>query len=184
VLFRSKSIMAKRFSLSVKAKLFSTDELEIPKNINQAIFYGNPKKNILTPGERLDHIREEAVSILSKINDIIGKAIRENESIVLEGVHLFPDFVNNIIIQHGKDNIKAVFIGSDNIELIIGGMKKNKSENNWLKESDNDVLLQVAAFTGFFSNYISAECRKHDLLYKERSNDFEHDILDVMSVLR
>lgn len=178
-----KSIIAKQFAKSINAKFVSTDDLENPDQGPSVIFYSDPKKNILTPSQRIDSIKQEAKQITSKFMDIIDKAVDKPQDTVIEGVHLFPFQVNQAIGKFGKTKIKAIFIGSENIDLVLEGMNKNTGPNNWPKDYNQEVLGQIALFTKAFSHYLSTECKKHKLHYKERSNDFQKDIRDIINEL-
>jgi len=175
-----KSIIAKQFAESISAQFISTDELESSGQEDSVIFYNDAKKNILTPSERIESIRKEAKQIISDINNIIDKAINKQQDTVIEGVHLFPAYVADFIKKFKEDNIKAIFIGSKNIELILEGMALDTSQNNWLKDFNQDVLKQIAVFTKAFSNYVHEESKKYNLIYRERSNDFQKDVCDVI----
>lgn len=178
-----KSIIAKQFAESINGRLVSTDELENPGQEPSVIFYGDPKKNILTPGERVKAITNEAKQIISDINDILDGAANELQNTVIEGVHLFPAHIADCIKKIGKDNIKAIFIGSTNIELILQSMARNTSPNNWPGDFNQDVLMQIALFTKAFSDYLYNESKKYNLLYKERSSYFQEDTRDIIKEL-
>ncbi len=180
-----KSVIAKQFAESIKGRFVSTDELEDPDNQQPSvIFYNDPKKNILTPSQRIESVKNEAKQIISAIENIISKSIDKPQNTVIEGVHLFPAYVDKFVKKFGKDKINVIFIGSTNIDLILEGMVRNTSPNNWLKEFNQEVLRQIALFTKTFSDYLYHECKKYNLPYKERSNDFQKDIRDVMKELK
>ena len=175
-----KSTIAKQFAKSIKARFVSTDKLENPNNQKSSIiFYSDPKKNTLAPGKRIESVKKEAEQIISDIKNIIDKAINKPQNTVIEGVHLFPAYVDKFIRKYGRDKIKVVFIGSTNVELILEGMAQNTSSNNWLKDFNQEVLRQIALFTKAFSDYLYKETKKYNLIYKERSNDFQKDISDI-----
>lgn len=176
-----KSTIAKRFAEFIKGRFVSTDELEDPDSQQPSVvFYSDPKKNALTPGERIKSVKNEAKLIMSDIENIIDKAINKRQNTVIEGVHLFPTYVDIFIRKFGKDKIKVIFIGSTNVELILEGMTKNTVPNNWLKDFNQEVLRQIAVFIKAFSDYLYKESKKYNLIYKERSYDFQKDIRDVI----
>ena len=180
-----KSIIAKQFSESIKGRFVSTDEVEDPNNQQPSvIFYSDPKKNILTPSQRIESVENDAQQIISDIENIIYTDINKSQNTVIEGVHLFPAYLDKFVKKFGKDKIKIIFIGSTNIDLILDGMIKNTNQNNWLKEFNQKVLRQIALFTKTFSDYLYHECKKYNFPYKERSSDFQKDIRDVMKELR
>ncbi len=175
-----KSTIVREFDKSLKGQFVSTDELEDPNQNPSVIFYSDPKKNTLTPSKRIEFVKNEAKQIIPNIIDIIDEAITEHQDIAIEGVHLFPVHVDNFMKKFGKENVKAIFIGSTNTELILEGLVRNTSQNNWLKDFNREVLKQVAAFTKVFSDYLYSETKKYNLLYKERSNDFQKDMREVI----
>ena len=180
-----KSIIAKQFAESIKGRFVSTDELEDTDNQQPSvIFYSDSKKNILTPSQRIESVKNEAEQIISDIESIISKSINKPQNTVIEGVHLFPAYVDKFVKKFGKDKIKVIFIGSTNIDLILKGMIRNTSSNNWLKEFNQEVLRQIALFTKAFSDYLYHECKKYNFTYKERSNDFQKDIRDMIKELK
>jgi hypothetical protein len=75
-------------------------------------------------------------------------------------------------------------MGSRDVELILRGISQNTSPNNWLKDSNEVVRRQVAEFVRAFSSYIFNETKRLQLPYKERSEDFQADIVDVIRNLR
>jgi len=176
-----KSTIAKQFAKSINERFVSTDELENPDQCPSVIFYSNPIKNILIPRKRIEFVKYEAKQKISTITDIINKAIKKHQDTVIEGAHLFPVYVDNFVKIFGKDNIKAIYIGSTNIKLILEGMARNTSHNNWVKDFNQEVLKQIALFTKEFSDYLYDESKKYNLLYKERSNAFQKDIREVIN---
>jgi 2-phosphoglycerate kinase len=180
-----KSIIDKQFAEYIKGRFVSTDDLEDPNSQQPSvIFYSDPKKNILKPIQRIESVKNEAKQIISEIEDIISKSVDKHQNTVIEGVHLFPSYVDKFVKKFGKEKIKVIFIGSTNIDLILDGMKKNTSPNNWLKEFNQEVLRQIAKFTKAFSDYLYHECKRYNFLYKERSNDFQKDIRNVIKELK
>lgn len=63
---------------------------------------------------------------------------------VLEGVHLLPDFVEVLFNKYGHAGLKAVFVGSTQIDRVIEGISKNTSLDDWLRGSKIEVVRQVA----------------------------------------
>jgi len=176
-----KSIIAKQLARDIKAKFVSTDELEKPDNDSESvIFYEDSKKNTLTPEERIESVKKEAEEIIAEIESIIGRSVNQSQDIVIEGVHLFPNYVYNFLNKFGKGKIKAIFSGSTNIKFILEGLKKSTGPNNWHKDFNQEVQMQIALFVQVFSKHLIKECKKYGLEYKERSNDFKKDGEDIL----
>jgi len=179
-----KSTIAKQFAEFIDGRFVSTDELESPSQEPSVFFSDDATKNILTPKERLESVINEASQIINDIDGIISTAISNNEVIVIEGVHLFPKYVAGLIKKFGEKNLKAIFIGSSDIELMLQGMNQNTSPNNWPEDFSGEEKRQIALFTKEFSDYIRAESKKYNLHYKERSSNFQKDTNEVIEELK
>jgi 2-phosphoglycerate kinase len=178
-----KSTIAKQLAQSIGGRFVATDELEVPNKDPSVIFYSGAEKNIQTPDERIEAIINEAKQKTPLIENVINSSVKESRDTVIEGVHLFPVYVAKFMQTHGEANIKAISIGSTDIELILNGMRYNTSPNNWSKDFTQAVLRQIALFTRAFSEYVRDESQKYHLQYQERSNDFQKDTLDVLREL-
>ena len=179
-----KSTIAKQFAKFIDGRFVSTDELEDPSQDQSVFFSDDATKNILAPKERLESVINDTNQIIHKIDNIINAATSNNEVIVIEGVHLFPKYVSDLIKKFGEKNLKAIFIGSSDIELMLQGMNQNTSPNNWPKNFSQEVKRQIATFTKAFSDYIEAESKKYNLQYKKRSDNFQKDTNEVIERLK
>lgn len=172
-----KSIVGKHLSLKTGFQLISTDEIEIPPD--QSIlpgFSGNPSENILSPEERVKLLVAEAEFLQNTIKEIVKKTTEDHKDVIIEGVHVLPKHVS----KYGLENIKVIFLGSRDTELILRGISQNDSPNNWLKNCNEVVRHQVAEFVRAFSAYIFNETEKSRVVYKERSDDFDSDVAYII----
>lgn len=182
-----KSIAAKKLAKKLKARLVSTDELceHYSQTISEAErkekfpfpgFSGNPAENKSAPEELVNFQLVEARSLEQEIHLMVSAASSNNETLVIEGVHLLPESIRNLVNESGVEIISAVFVGSKDAERVAEGIAKNSSPNNWMRNSNPAVIMQVAGFAAAFSVWIERECRKFGLPYVERTDDFEADI--------
>ncbi|MEI6221595.1 MAG: hypothetical protein WCP97_02410 [bacterium] len=179
-----KSTLAKQFAKSIKGKLVSTDELENPGSESSVIFYNDARKNVLAPSVRIACVRKEAEHLFPSIEEMLTKTTSSQQDIVIEGVHLFPAFVADMLKTFGKANSNALFIGSTNEKIILQGMQENTSPNNWSKNFDEEVLKQIALFSQAFSYHMHDECKRYHLPYKERSIHFQDDMISLSHCLK
>jgi 2-phosphoglycerate kinase len=182
-----KSIVAKRIAERTHAALISTDDIcdkamgelsEEERKITFPMpeFSGTASENTLTPDQRVKLSLISAKSLESEIDHLISNALTRNESLVIEGVHLLPNDVRELLSKYGTEKFKTLFIGSTDVDNVVDGIMKNTGANNWLRESNADVIRQVAEFVSAFSQYVKAEADKNDLSYQERAADFEADM--------
>ena len=139
-------------------------------------FSGDPAENTLSPEEWVKLQVIGARSLQPEIDRLVAEALSKQESLVLEGVHLLPDHVQELLDQHGADHIRSLFVGSEDAAHIVDGIQKNTNPNNWLKESDPAVIRQVAECVAAFSAWIRKETESRALTYMERTDDFEGDL--------
>ncbi len=186
--------MAHALVQNTKANLISTDDLrskvfhETPESEREAKFplsgfSGTASENTLTPEKRVELQITEARSLQTEINRVVAEAIHDPQFLIIEGVHLLPDHVQKLREQFGGENIHVIFVGSHNIECVLEGMARNTNPNDWMKEADADVQRQVAEFVVAYSRWIKAEASKNALRYVERTEDFEHDLQEVVDLV-
>ncbi len=189
-----KSIIAKRIAESNQTSFISTDDvcdkaIESLSDEERKIkfplpgFSGTASENTLTPEERVQLSIISAKSLEPDIHRIILEALTKDESLVIEGVHFLPEYVRELITNYGTDKVKALFMGLRDIEAAIDGIMKNTSPDNWMRESNPDVIRQVAGFISALSNYTQEEAEQNNLRYEERTENFEEDMQRFSKIL-
>lgn len=182
-----KSLVAKKLAEATNAKAVSTDLIagNLASSLTEAErkarfplpgFSGTPSENTLSPEERVELQLVSARSVQGAIDELVAKAAAKNETLILEGVHLLPSHVRTIIDKYGTEHIQALFVGSTDTERIVDGIMKNSSPDNWMRDSNPEVIRQVAEFASAYSACIQKDARNESLSYKERTDDFEADI--------
>jgi len=181
-----KSIIAKAFAEELGARFVSTDDLEkvvvnrtpkkeLTERFPLSGFSFDPLKNTLSPDERARLQIISARSIENEIDHVVQEADSSSQPLILEGVHLLPDYVNKLIQKFGAAHIRVVFIGATNKELALEGIERNSSPDDWLQEAGQAVREQVAEFVVSYSNYIRSQVMEYGLAWIERTNDFRYD---------
>ncbi|MBP9864705.1 hypothetical protein KBC54_04650 [Patescibacteria group bacterium] len=189
-----KSIVSKSIAQAKGIEPISTDDMEshfsesIPEERRRELFplpgfSGEPSENTLTPDERVKLQTIGAESLKTEIEKTINEAINDHRDLVIEGIHLSPKIVRELIDKHGKDQIVASFVGSIDVERVISGMEKNTNPNDWLKDANEVVRQQVAEFVVAFSKYVQEETQKNGFSYLERTDAFESDMGRVTELL-
>lgn len=182
-----KSTLAKKIANRTQSHLVSTDTLcrRMIENLSAEekrllfpvpSFSGTASENTLTPEERILLQGISAKSVEPELETIITQALSKNESLVLEGIHLFPNYVHQLLLKYGPAKFTALFIGQTATDLVVEGIVKNTSPDNWLRESNPDVIRQVAEFVAAFSAHTQEQATLHGLTYQERTPIFESDL--------
>lgn len=190
-----KSLMAKKLTEKSKSHLISTDgvcdefvstlsEEQHKQQFPMPNFSAEASHNTMQPKERVDLQIVSAKSLEPELDRIIDEAIQKQETIVLEGIHLLPSDVRGLKEKYGTENIFAIFVGSSDLNLVVDGIYKNTNPHNWLKNSDEAVIRQVAEFVVEFSHRMKKEAEENSVQYFERTSDFEADINQFLVICR
>ncbi len=107
---------------------------------------------------------------------ILSEAVTHDASLVMEGIHLLPEYVHGLLTKYGSANVHALFIGLVDVDRVTEGIMQNSSPDNWTRNSDPDVIKQIAEFVAAFSMHIQHETTRYGLPYRERTQDFEEDM--------
>lgn len=189
-----KSIISKSIAETKGIQPISTDDLESRASITFSEeqrrelfplpgFSGDPLENTLTPNERVQLQIISSKSLKAEIENAINEAISTRRDLVIEGIHLLPETVRDLIDHHGKDQIVASFVGSVDVDRIMSGMEKNTNPNDWLKDANEIVRKQVAEFVAAFSKYVQEESQRKGFSYLERTDAFESDVRRLTEIL-
>ena len=121
-----KSIVASELAKKINAELISTDELENKVSSSMSEderselfplqgFSGDPNENSLTVSERVKLQIIGARSLENELEKIVTHALENNRSVVIEGVHILPQFIRRLTEDLGGEHFCVVFIGSENV---------------------------------------------------------------------
>jgi len=168
---RQYAVLIAMDDLGERVKSFFSQEKSLVPN-----FSGDAAENTLTPKERVKLHVKSAPMFTAEVDDMVAKAVARGESLVIEGVQLFPEHVKSLLTQYGSENFRVLFIGWNDVDGVVSGIVKNTNSNNWLRESDAEVIRQVAEFVVTYSAYVRDEAKKHNLPYQERTGDFDGDV--------
>ncbi|MBP9747683.1 hypothetical protein KBD13_01975 [Patescibacteria group bacterium] len=182
-----KSIIANKVTEAMNATLVSTDDLcsEVTKVLSPEEkkrrfplpgFSGTASENTLTPEERVELQCISASSLVPALDTVIASALSEHRDLVIEGVHLLPEYVSRLHTQYGAENVRVLFLGLSDVESIVEGIVQNTSPSNWMRNSDKEVIRQVAGFVAAFSVHIQKKAEAAGFPYQERTADFESDV--------
>jgi len=189
-----KSIAAKRLAEQIGARLIKADDVgvdyanslhedERAEKLPFPGFSGDPQDNKLAPAELTRLQLVDAKSLEPELARLISEAQAAGTPLVLEGVQILPEFVRSIINRSGPENLHALFIGSTDAARAIDGISKNTSPDDWMRDSDTEVIKQVAAFAVDFSVWLKKACADAGLPYFERTDDFQKDLDFIVNSL-
>jgi len=126
----------------------------------------------------------ETNSLQSCIDSLIHHQIGVRDSQILEGVHILPQHVRILMDDPTcKDQIRAVFIVSEDTTIQLQAMRKNTSHFDWLEGASDKTRESVAAFVVAYGKWIRDECEKYELPCVTRRGAFDHENSEIMKGL-
>lgn len=189
-----KSLIAQRLATRSGVASLSTDALrdrvratldaeEQLRRFPMQGFSADPAENARTPQELVEQQIAEGRALREAIDAEIGQAVQRGAPLIVEGVHLLPEHVPELVAHLGAERLRAVVVGCIDLERVLRGMELNTAPDDWLRGANPTVHRQVAAFVVEFSQRVRREAAELGLPYLERSDDFGADVEQVLALL-
>lgn len=183
-----KSIAAQRLMDQTKTPWLSTDVLRTvfsdivsPSDRNKMFPFademGDKKWFEKSPQEISEMQLQEARAMMPGLNSFIQHQICVKDNFILEGVHLLPSQIHELMNKPElKDYIHVVFVVASDLDVVKQGLNANTSHFNWLTGASEEVHDVVSKFVVDFSGRIKTEAEKYNLPVIERTMSFEQDM--------
>ncbi|HCC83993.1 TPA: hypothetical protein DEP96_04050 [Candidatus Uhrbacteria bacterium] len=135
--------------------------------------------------QKVDWQITEANSLQIAIDSLIRHQVGVNDNQILEGVHILPQHVRTLLDDPAtKDQIRVVFILSDDEPIQLQAMRQNTSHHDWLAGASDETFQSVAAFVIRYSQWLTAECDKYRIPYIIRRGAFEAENNEIIRLLQ
>ena len=132
----------------------------------------------------VDMFIQEAQSMKAGIEKCLQYQISVNQDFILEGIHILPQDLYEIMTRRGWDEHIAVqFLGCRDKELQLEAMQKNTDTSDWLVDASEEVYENMAQVITLYSGQIKKDCAKYDFAYLERTGDFELENKKITTAL-
>lgn len=126
----------------------------------------------------------ETNSLQTCINSLIRHQIGVHDNQILEGVHILPQHVRALMDDPAcKEQVRAVFIVSEDESTQLEAMRKNASHFDWLMGASDKTYESVAAFVVAYGKWISNECEKYSLPCVVRRGEFDNENGEILKAL-
>lgn len=190
-----KSTIARELSFRTGMPWLSTDvlrsvlfEFTDPKKRLKLFPYGgvtdNDKVFVAPIKEIVKQQRQEALSMRPALASFIEHQVDVREDSILEGVHLWPGHVANLLRDNGlRKNIRVVFVTANDSRVVLDGLKDNSSHYDWLRGARIKTLQAVAEFVVEFSREMSKDIARYKLPEIQRTLNFNKDIKHAVAHL-
>lgn len=126
----------------------------------------------------------ETNSLQTCIDSLIRHQIGVRDSQTLEGVHILPRHVRALVDDPTcRDQIRVVFIVSEDESTQLEAMRKNNSHFDWLTGASDKAYASVAAFVVAYGKWIRGECEKYGISYVVRKGEFDSENNEILKIL-
>lgn len=196
-----KSILAKKLAKKLETNIFACDYLrpiviaytpkeELDKKFpfirmyddighdNDKFFENNTAEEILTA----DIV--EAKTLWIGVKEFIKQKAMLDRDIVIEGVQLLPELVDELKKEKYFKNIKIIYLIKEKEKLILDGFTKN-TQNDWLITDINGekTLPYAARMVCAYGEYFKREAEKYGFEILNTEDDFENKIEEAVDYL-
>lgn len=181
--------------------LVSTDALEIlvhsqtdpskhaeifPKNAMRDCAPTNDEMyTMFTSEEIVDAYKVQAQSVWKNVEKIADIAVRNDQSVIIEGHHLHPALIMRLL-QKYPSHIKSVFLVKKNIDDIVGGARAHTTNNNWFvqKTHDESIYPLIGLSLQKYGEFFCQEAKRNNLVVIEMDGDFSARAHTVLCYLQ
>lgn len=115
---------------------------------------------------------EQGNSLAQGIEMFIECEATYNHDYILEGYHILPELVSRL---ENKFNIKAVFVGREDIVETLQSITNHSQENDWVikKTKDAKTYPLIAKMLTVFSSRIKKEAEEKGFKYFSMDSNFK-----------
>ncbi|MEI6267053.1 MAG: hypothetical protein WCP14_04155 [bacterium] len=116
---------------------------------------------------------------------LIEEMIKEKLDFILEGYHLYPEFVRKMMTKYGKNNFRVIFLVKDNYEVTLESLMASNLEDDWVHNKSNDkkIIKVIAKFILEFSKYYKNEANEYGLKVVKYTGNIDEFMQSAESIL-
>lgn len=106
---------------------------------------------------------------------LIEYALFDDQSYIIEGFHIEPEFARHLIATYGDDNFRVGFLIKTDRDAISAGLQVAREARDWARDRTDDPATYrlIAAWVQHYSASIQAEAERHGFPTFPTDHDFE-----------
>lgn len=139
--------------------------------------------NKYTADEIVGFYVSQAESLWAGIKTFIEYAIFEQQDLVIEGYHIQPKLIRDLVKE--QKECKVIFLYKLNTNDILHGLKNSKDKTDWVLNNTKDEATygKIASTLSSFGNHIESEATSTDLSALNMDKEFEEQLQKAVSIL-
>ncbi|TAL20222.1 hypothetical protein EPN90_01440 [Patescibacteria group bacterium] len=182
-----KTIFSKRLAVKNHISWISTDLLGTVVKLylswdEQSAKFPNAGLCTASPRQLLAAELRQGKTLWPGIERFIHDLVRWRHDYVIEGVHLFPQYVARLKRTSVWKEVEVIYLIKHDLEKIVEGFKKTDEQTDWLLQcikTEND-LLRAGKMVQIKSLYIERQARKYGFDVINTEKNFEETILKLL----
>lgn len=137
-----------------------------------------PGSEAISAEESLKAEIMESKSLWPGLKSFVIHSIQCHQDVVIEGVHLLPQLVNQFRGTEYWKHLKIIYLVKKDETLIADGLVKNTEKHDWLRPSlgKPKVVAHIAKMIALKSEYISKMATRYGFKVVNTEKDFKKTI--------
>lgn len=167
----SKNEIVKKFPLTIARKIYK----------NNDDFY-----NKYSAKEIVELYTAQAKTCYDAIDMFLVCEITDGNDYIIEGYQVEPKLVIKLQKQYGKQNIRGIFLGRNDVENLVGDFKKSTTPNDWIlaKTKDAKTYSKIAEMIVKYGKYFEFQAIKFGFKVFKINDDFESKLNEIENYLK
>jgi 2-phosphoglycerate kinase len=116
------------------------------------------------------------------ISMLVESQLVDKDNYIIEGYHITPEFVNQIISKFGNDNIVPIFLVKTDKDEFIKNIQKSTTPNDWIinKTKNLETFSKIADMVVNYSKYFELEAKKYNFSITSMDQNFSQQINQIL----
>lgn len=135
--------------------------------------------------EIIEAYRQQAKTVYQAINMFAACEIVDNNDFIIEGYHIEPGLVSELILKY-PDKIISIFLVKHDKEKFICDIKKSTTSNDWILARTNkeETFQKIANMVCEYGDFFEKESNKYGFKTLDMDNDFNDRIKEAIDYLK
>lgn len=144
-------------------------------------FYG-----VLSSKKIVMVLRKQAVATFPAIDMATISEINDGNDYIVEGYHIEPSLVRELIQKYGAKNIRAIFLTKFDAKKFATDVHKSTTPNDWLLSGTKNLntFVKVGEMVAYYSRFFEAEAKKHNFKVFNMDVNFKKQLGAAVIFLR
>lgn len=127
----------------------------------------------------------EAETFWPGVENFIKYALYDGHDFIIEGNQLLPHFVQSLIDENNREQIRVVYLYKIDTDDILMGLHANVAKNDWAVNNTKEekTFLAIAEMISLFGSRIKEECDNYGIETVNMDFDFKQKIEKLVQSL-